>query len=98
MQILKRFVLLFTLVAFVCAATGCATTGRGVATSNHASHHQSKVVKPVDEEGSSGYSTGTKALAIGAGAIVVIGVLAVGLVYLGLTGMGQGLAGSVAMH
>lgn len=93
MQILKRFVILITLAAFVCAATGCATNGRGVASTKRVEHSRSNAVKTVEED-SSGSSTALKALAIGVGAIAVIGVLALAAGQ----GGGQDFPGGMLMH
>lgn len=96
MQVLKRFVMLVTLISFVCAVTGCATNGRGVAPTNLANHGRSNVAKTVDEEDASGYSTGVKALAVGAGVVVLVGVLAFVAANGLAKGMGNGLAGNIA--
>lgn len=79
------------------AVTGCATNGRGVATTSHTSHDRSIVAKTVDEEDASGYSTSVKALAVGAGVVVLIGALAFAVASSGERGMG-GDFGNVLMH
>lgn len=96
MQIIKRFVMMFTLAAFVCATTGCATNGHGVATTNHVNHSQSSPAKTDDAEDSEGYSTGVKALAIGAGAVLLVVALGFAAANLGAKGIGNNIGGSIA--
>jgi hypothetical protein len=95
MQLLKRFVIFVTLISFVCSATGCATNGRGVAPPNLAHHGRSNVEKTVDEEDSSGYSTGAKALAIGAGVVLLVGALALVAANSGSQGIGHDIAANI---